>query len=416
MPQNAFLVLPSEQVVALSPVHTITKTEVRLNPADSHYLSGGGDNIQVMLSKSQIEQLMAAANLTIIESKMLYNEDNKIMWQVTGEIEQANGDRRRIIKSYELDLRHKERDGEDGTVIRVLLANRWSDVDKARKDSKKKKWWMPKSLEPSEELDRVVREGALRELEMMDRHRLARAETGATLRVGRSALSIRSSYDKKELETTPFIVYRASFDVMRAIKMGGQLGQQATKMLSMALGRQLGIDTNSPGIAALLAAESGGDEENEEVIDSFRPLSDEEVSSLATMMEERGMNRSLADRWSNEIFKQALSGLTPGHIPVIEEYIDIVDAVNKAEIEKGKMAEIISHTRQLLNFAYANSMPIVDLMEAEYYNMIFPQEEEAEEEVNEEAEEAEEAEAEEAEIIDGEATVKEDAKIIEPGE
>lgn len=363
MPQNANLILPSEQVVALSPVHTLTKTEVNLEPADAHNIGG-----KKFLSKAQVENLGNAAGLRITESIRLDSEETDvILWQAAGEISKPDGQTLSKRSTYALDLRYKERNGMDGAVMLSLLATRLDKARDVRAGTKDHTKGMPPKDAEWKEWERWARDGALSEIMVMDRYRIQRAETGACLRVARSLLNIKAIYTESELKR-PFVVYRATFDVLKAMRLGGRWAQMAERGLGLAFGQQLGLSEAS--IAGLLKAPV---EAEEEVKTGLVLLTETEVTELEAFLVEHGLkNRRTADEFSKKIFDQPLSALDARQAALLREMISLSEDAKKVGLDTSD--EFKQHVREMVSLAYAEGGQIVEVMDQVWYDKLYPKE------------------------------------------
>jgi len=370
---EANLILPTEQVVALSPFHTLTKTTVNLKPGDAHQLTYGNDP-DFMPSKAQIEALLQAASARTTESRELLpaKHENIVTWQAELEIEKPDGKKMTVRRTYELDLRHSERDGIDGSLVKQLLQRKWDQASRAiEKGGNSHYGDMPARDASREDWAVWVRDKALRELEIIDRFRIQRAETGAILRCGRSMLNLKSSYKRAEIER-PFVVYSASFDVTRALQYGGPIAELAMKAVGSSLASRLGMPEET--IAGLLqSAVKDVPPEHKDLL----PLADAEVDALlAFMQDDLGIkDRRQADAFAENLYGEPVSRLTKRHARRIHESAALMQDAKDA-LEGDDMAAFKSDLRQINTLAYADGSSLLTLLDQKWYDEIYGEKEE----------------------------------------
>jgi hypothetical protein len=370
------LVLPSQIVVANSPVHRLVKTQVTLDPDQAHSLSpknkqGKPDEVLIP-ARHQLQEIAYAAGIDFRESRELESPaENVITWQVTGEIENALGDKQRDQATYRLDTRYKERDGVDGDFMARSLSDRMKRRDILLSNPKWKNPWEP-DPNNAEAWQAYTRAEALKEIKQVDRFKVQRAETGAKLRLIRSFCNLRHSYKREELER-PFEVIRATIDISLAMRMGGQFQDVALQLMGAAMARQLGL----PQEAALQIAD--GVSKNVEgtddtIIGKFVRLTSEEVEELEAEMAEAGFkDREACEEKAESLFGVNLESLTQHHAELIREQIYLV-AVAKETLKKEELKEFVPHMNEVTQLAVAEEgAAIRDMIDEEYYYKLFPE-------------------------------------------
>jgi hypothetical protein len=364
---------------------------VVLDPENAHWMSGsiGKKNREFMLSKVQLEAIAEAAQIQIVESKPLpASSPEIIVWQVRGEVEGPDGKRQIIVKTYELDMRLKDRDGVDGGYIlmaRGRVAEKVKKIHDFPKDQHKP--WMPK-LDDAEAWNAYIEEQAMKDWTMTNRHRVARAESGATLRAIRSKCRIRSVYKEEEFKD-PWVVYRAEFDVGRALQAGGPVGEMAMKGIAGAMTRSLGLpDTMIAGFLKSINPASGTEYTGPNDVDLLN-ATEEDIEELEAAMVEIGFKtRAMCDGRVIEIFDLPLSQLTKRHVRLMAEYITIGMAAVEAKVEE--MADLTAHLHDIMRIAYAEGSSVGELIEESWMLKVYPlevEEEESEKKPEEESEE-----------------------------
>ena len=120
-----------------------------------------------------------------------------------------------------------------------------------------------------------------------------------------------------------------------------------------------------------------------------------------------------------DIFGVPLSQLTKRHVSLMLEYIQIgTDAVS-AELTKEEMAELTQHLFGVMGIAYADGLSVEDLIEENWWNMVYaiePEDEEGEEGEGTEAEDTEEESGEEKEEEEKEDEEGEETEETEEAE
>jgi hypothetical protein len=369
MPQDANLVLPATQVIAFSPVHTITKKTVILDPEDCHDIGG-----KKMLSKPQIMELLNNANGKITKSFPLPSDHPDIAsWQCSGEIKTPDGQTLAQTQSYTLDMRYKERPNEvDGSLMNAILLNKLRAARKIKNGSWKWSKGMPKKDAEWAEWAEWARDGALTELKQIDRFRTQRVETGAMLRVARALLNLKSTYKEEEVKR-PWIVYSATFDMTKAMKVGGPFAEMAKRAFSGVLSQSLGLSQEYAN-QMLLSAESAVEGEGEQADEDLFLLNEEEREKLANLMLENGWkDRRQIDKWMGDLFGESFSSVTVRHRRLIIESFEILyDASeNMANWNSETVSEFKEHLRYCMVLAFAEGTSIVEVMDQRWYDVIY---------------------------------------------
>jgi len=384
MPQAGQMLIPWEESIQISPFHRITRTEIKLDVGDAHYMSGSAEGRKFFLSKVQVESLAAAADISIVESTRLPSgNENIVHWQVVAEIHSSDGRVRKVTRTYELDLRRKEEDGVDGSYIIQARQRKMAQMEKIMSNPNKRKPWQPPVDDKEAWLD-WVEKGAFEDWVMTNRHRIRRAETGAELAAIRTVLKIKSTYTESELQK-PFYVYRAEVDYQKALQYGGQVGELARATLGASFAHNLGLPEGQ--VSALLdamgaPAKAEEDEESKDLM----PADNEDIEKLESEMLAIGFpSRAVCDRRSVEIFNYPLSGLTKRHVKIMRESLKI-NADASGKIPDDELDGFREHIRQVMQLAYAQGCTIEEVMEEKYWNMIYAEPAEEEEPEPEDAE------------------------------
>lgn len=414
MPKKAHAIIPWEERVHLTPFHTVSRVQVELDVDDAHKLSGwvdsdGKDSREFMLSKVQIEAIAEAAGIQILESKPLPTQSPEIVvWQVEIAVEGVDGKIKRLRKTYELDMRLKDRDGVDGGYILLARSNARKKMQKAKENPRyNHSKGMPALDAPDSEWDAWVNEQAMGEWTMTNRHRVRRAETGAELAAVRTKCRIKNKYTATDFDI-PWEIYRADFDVTRALQAGGMVSEMAHKAIAASMVKSLGLSPDIvEGMIKSLPPGTGAVEQD------LLNADDEEIVELEKAMVEAGFkNRSNCDGRAIEIFGLPLSQLTRRHVRLMHEYIDLgKEAVQN--IDKDEIKEFIDHVVEIMQIAYATKSTIADEIDQKWWDAAHgiiqgeppdDEVEESEEETSEEPEEEQEEEPkeEESEGVEGE--------------
>ena len=375
MPQDANLILPSAQVVALSPVHKIIKKTVNLDPDDSHWLGGSGDSERRMLAKAQIEDLFNNAGGEITQSTPLPTDHpNIVRWQCQGTIKTPDGTTLSRYGSYSLDLRYTERpDDCDGTLMQALYSTRVSKAKDIVEGSKKWYKGMPEKDADWADWLKWARDGALTEIRQIDRFRDQRAESGAMLRVCRQLLSLKSNYTRKEIER-PWIVYTATFDMSKAMQLGGHFGDMATRAFSGMLVSNLGLSQEYANQLLLSAQNAPA----KEVRTDLLLLNDQERDELEKLMLDNGWkDRRLIDQWMEKLFGESFSSVTKRHAALITESLKIMNDASERmkDWTPDSVSEFKEHIRNCTVLAFSQGESIVEVMDQEWYDLIYGEEE-----------------------------------------
>lgn len=376
MPQQGHLIVPATEEFRLYPFQKIQRIAVVLKNEDAHQIGGYGDDADFMLSKSQVEELGSARDVSIVDSKMLESKhENIILWQVTIEAEGANGRPRQVKKTYELDLRIREIDGVDGSYIVEAIGRARIQAGKAKAEpSKYYKAWTdyPDEEAPPEEWEKWIRDQAMKSWTMTNRHRVSRAETGASLRAMRTMLKIKSSYKKKDFQI-PWIIIRQETDWERAIAYGGPVGEMAMKMLGISMTRQLGLsDTTVAGL--LEGVKIDRKVEDVSPKDLF-PAEEEEIEVLVDVMVKAGFpNRAACDQRTMDLFDLPVSQLTRRHVNIMHEYVHL-SAVAKDNLEPEEFIEYREQIKAVVQICYAEGSMIEDTISQELWDTIHKVEE-----------------------------------------
>lgn len=415
MPTKGHMVVPWEENIHLTPFHTIKRAQVWLEHAYSHKMSGTekkGDR-QFMLSKTQLEAIAEAAGIEFIESGPLANASsspNKVVWQVKAEVEGTDGKKKRITRTYPLDMRLKSM-GDDVDGGYILLARQ--RARKRYEDLLSHPNWDKYSSEPAlddeEGWEKYIEAKAMADWTMTYRHMESRAETGAELRIIRTKCRIRNTYHESEF-SQPWIVYRAEFDMTRALQSGGPMAEVALRGMSAAMTRALGIpETMVAGLLENINVQGNGEGIVEQ---DMLNASDKEINELEKAMSAVGFkSRAACDSRSTDIFGLPLSQLTKRHVRLMHEYIKIGSDSSKVEMEDEERQEFVNHLYAVMELAFAEGSSIEDLIEERWWNAIYAQEEQGqEEEPGEESAEEPEGESGEEEAqeeLEGEETAEE---------
>jgi hypothetical protein len=347
------------------------RTVVVLDPNDAHHLSGSGKSEELLPSKPQLLELAYAAGISFTASKPLPTEtENIVSWQVSGWVKNAMGDRLEDTATYTLDMRYKERpDPVDGSVL-----------IRAMQDHLKKRTWnyspskrpkdMPPDDAPDEEWFQWARRKALREVRMIDRFRDQRAETGAKLRLIRNFCNLKSKYTRAQM-SKPFEIARASFDVSRAMQVGGPFKEMAERLVMSMAASQFGI----PAEEAVKLLPEGGTTVND-VDERMVRLTDEEAGELVEEMVEAGFaDRSACDRKATDLYGLPVSSLTHHQADLLREQIELME-VAKGVLEKEDQKNFIVHMNNATRLASSELATITDVMEQGWYDKLYPPEEE----------------------------------------
>ena len=416
-------VVPWEESIRVTPFHTIKRAQVWLDPGKAHYMSGSGNNRELMLAKPQLEAIAEAAGFEIVESRRLdADSPDQIVWQVKGRIIGTDGMEKLITKTYELDMRLKERDGVDGGYILLARQRVYEKTRKIRDKPNsypKHKPWHP-SLDDDEGWEAYIEEQAMKDWTMTFRHKVRRAETGAALACIRSKLRIRSTYNEKEF-AQPWVVYRAEFDVQRALAAGGTVGEMALQGVAGMMAKSLGLSGDTiHGLLANIEKPTNG-EYTDPGMEDLANATEEEIGGLEEAMGGVGFgSRAACDGRSMEIFDLPLSQLTQRHVRLMLEYIEVGAAAVAAKLEKEEMVELSGALFAAMRLAYADGGMVEDHVEERLWSKVYPveEEEEPEEESGEEEESEEEPteEGEEATEEGDEETTDEEAEEEEEKE
>lgn len=374
MAQQANLLVPWQETLHLTPWHTIRRTPVFLKWEDAHYMSGGGNDIAKSLTKAQLEAISSAGNMSIISSAPLPSREgeseNVLRWQIAAEVEGADGKPRRIVKTYELDLRLKEIDGVDGGHIIMARDRCRKNEKKAKKDPEKNlKAGMPPVNAPQEDWDKWVEDQAMEDWVMVNRHRTARAETGATLRAIRSVYSIKSTYKQPEF-AMPWVIYRAEFDATKAIAAGGPVAAMALQAAAVAMTRGLGL---SEGYAMKMIESMASQPPDPKFAppDDLVPLDDAGLAEVDALLKSAGFKNSTDyDKWTEELFGYPASQLTKRHVNLIREYIELRKLAAENITDREELEEYRKHAAGIVNLAYAQGTTMEQEMEQSWWDAI----------------------------------------------
>jgi len=365
--QDRNLLLPTSRVVRMSPFHNLTSTEVVLDVTDAHQMTWGQDPT-FMPSRSQVEKLATAANIQITKSKMLRSRHNNIIdWQATAKIEKiSEGKTLSVTKTYTLDLRTKDRDGEDGSVIKLMRQRKWDQVERA-KNRNKFYGDMPGKDGTKEEWVEWVEAKVRREFEQVERYSVQRAETGASLRCCRTLLGMKGTYTREEMQR-PFVVYTATLNIQAMLRYGGPMKEMALRTLAGAFGSQLGI--SGDGLANLLT-DGGGSSSSEPENEDLLLLEEGEIEDLITEMDAFGLkDRRQCDALSNSLFDTPLSGLTQRGGRLIIEALEMIRDVSKFDIDAEMLEGFKTHVRERIGLAYADGEMILSVLDEEWYELL----------------------------------------------
>lgn len=345
-------ILPTEQVVALSPFHTLTSVTVHINPDECHNM--GIDKF--MLAKSQLDTIASAAGIQITESHQVESSEADIIsWQVTAHIDRPDGLRISRPGTYSLDLRYRERNGTDGAIMNQLLAQRRERMAKIKAGEIKPMKGEPSATASDEEWEQYNRSRALAELLMIERHKIARAETGAALRAIRGLLGIKPTYSRAEL-SRPFVVYRASFDVARAISAGGQIADMARRALGMSLAKQLGLSQDTIDHLVSLPEPT---QQSSVDLESFV------VEMLAAGFQSR---EQLFARLK-EVFGADPAQLDSLHLAITKEMVNLRKIASKS-MTPAELQAFSEHLVERARLAYYERTSVIDLIDSEWYNKL----------------------------------------------
>jgi len=276
MPTSGHMVVPWEEKIHLTPVHRIQRAQVWLDPEHAHWMSGKSGERDLMLSKTQLEAISEAAGIEFIESSPLPTEHPaKIVWQVRGVIEGADGKKKEIVRTYPLDMRTKERDGVDGGYILLARQRQREKYEKTKRYKNNPSGDQP-PLSNEKAWEEYIERKAMADWTMTFRHAESRAETGAQLRIIRSKCRIRNTYQEKEFEQ-PCVVYRAEVDVTRALQAGGPMAEMAFKLMGAAMTRSFGLtETAVAGLLEGVTTAGNGVVEQEDLLNA----TDKEIEDL----------------------------------------------------------------------------------------------------------------------------------------
>lgn len=372
MPIDGHLIVPRGQTIKLTPFHDVRLVEVNLKPGDGHYMSGYQDTAQYMLAKPQVEELSAALEVSLTDSEEvavpdhIQGRENIIRWRVTAIAEGTTGKQRRITKTYELDMRLNDVDGVDGSYIQ-LARMRKRDAETKAKDKKETKYGMPKLDDPQEVWDEWAEKGAMKEWMMTNRHRVRRAETGASLAASRTLLNIKSTYTKSEL-ARPFIIVQSELNFEKALQYGGIVGDMALKTLGASFTRQLGLPEVM--VAGLLESVKLGDPSEDLGPEDLFPAGEEEIENLISDMVAAGFpNRAACDQRTIDIFDMPMSQLTKRHVNLIMEYVEL-SATAKAKLDSGDFDSYKEEVKEVMRVCYANGSTIYDIIPLDLWDKI----------------------------------------------
>jgi hypothetical protein len=360
------MIVPWQETIRIQPYHRVTRTVVRLDPEDAHWLSGSKGNRQLMLAKMQLETLAEAGGMTTVVSEPVTTPHEEItMWHFVGEYTGADGDKKRVDKHYELDMRTKDRDEKDGGYIMFARSQAWSKVEKIKRfPERQHKTGMP-ALDDDEGWKKWVEARARKEWEQTYRHRTRLAETGAMLAAYRSAFNLKGVYDEADF-AIPWAIYRVEFDMAAAIQSGGEVGRMAQRSLGLVMGRFLGI----PADVALEGL--GAPEANqlpEPANSDFLPAPDDEIDEIERLMIEAGFKeRRAIDYRIREIFDVSLSQLTRRHARIMREYLEIGQVARENIKDKEEMAGFVQHLYQVMRLCYNTDKTIEEEIEQVWWN------------------------------------------------
>lgn len=376
MPVDGQLIVPRGETMRLSPFHDVELIQVNLRKEDSHKMGWSSrDGTKYMLSKPQVEELGSALEISFPISEPLPVEDyvtgreNIIRWKAGVSAVGTSGKERSVTKTYELDMRLKDVDGVDGSYI-ILARMRKRDAERKAKDNPEHNHFkgMPKLDAPQEEWDKWVEEGAMKEWKMTNRHRVRRAETGASLAAARTLLNIKSTYTEKEL-AKPFIVVHSEVNYMRALEYGGVVGDMARAVIGASFTKQLGLQPDV--VAGLL--ESTKEERKVEGPEDLFPATEEEIENLISDMVAAGFpNRAACDQRSIDIFEEPMSKLTKRHTSLMREYVEL-SAQAKDQLTADEFEDYKTEIKDTMRVCYSNGSSIYDLINLELYDRIHPE-------------------------------------------
>jgi hypothetical protein len=348
MPQDANLILASSQTVQLSPFHKMTKTEVVVDPKDSHTIEGG-----LMLSKPQVEAIANAAGVRTIESRKLDGsvQEGVITWQAVVELTKPDGDKLQERGSYTLDVRYAEVHGADGARMQMAIQRKLKDTSPSN---------------PMEERLAKARSLALSEIQTMNQFLTQRAESGAVLRAMRRVLSLKMKYNKQELER-PFVVYSARVDATKMLAAGGTMAEQAQRMILGNLADTLGVDASKLLTAAVNTAIAA-----ERVEDTNRTMLGGELEELEKFMaaEFGRKDRQAVDAFTMSLFGIPASDLMPIHDAIIREMAEHLHAA-AASLKGEELDAFKHHLKDIVQLAVATQDTLANLMEQTWHERLY---------------------------------------------
>lgn len=384
MPQDVNAIMPTQLVLQTSSLQKITKTVVVLNPDEAHHISGekGSQDEKMMPSKAQVMELATAVGVSITESHEVASpieskrHPNIVTWMARGHVDNGNGQKTTDTSNYSLDMRYQERDGTDGSVILLEIADNLSTADKVRSGEWRHSKGQPAKDASDEEWYAWARKKALDALKRRDRFRDQLAETGAKLRLVRSFCSLQTSYPRKTLEK-PFVVYKATVDLTRALEAGGPVGQAALTALSGLFARSLGLD---PGQLPMPDQKMLTESKGVDFPKDLDILTDAEIDQLEADMIASGFkDRAMCDRKTTELFGATMSNLTKRHEALIRELIELSTKARET-IGKEELPSFNAHINTMAPIAYMEATTIHDVMEQRWYDKLYQEEEEIKEE------------------------------------
>jgi len=371
MPIDGHLIVSRGETIKLTPFHDIKLVEVNLKAADGHHMSGYQDSAKYMLAKPQVEELSAALKVSLVDSEEvpvpdhITGRENILRWRVTV-VEGVSRQQRRITKTYELDMRLKDVDGVDGSYIQ-LARMRKKDAEAKAKDKKKAKYGMPRLDDPQEVWDEWVEKGAMKEWMMTNRHRVRRAETGASLAASRTLLSIKSTYTQAEL-AKPFVIVQSKLNFEKALQYGGVVGDMALKTLGASFTKQLGLPEAM--VAGLLEGAKLGDPSHDLGPEDLFPADEEEVENLVSDMVAAGFpNRAACDQRTIDIFDIPMSQLTKRHVNLIIEYVEL-SAAAKASLDEDDFDSYREEIKEVMRVCYSKGSTIYDIIPLDLWDKI----------------------------------------------
>jgi hypothetical protein len=356
------LLVPIQQTIQLSPYHKATETRVILDIQDAHFMQKG----KYMLSKTQLDELSVAANVTTVESRKLPTEHHRqYAWQVIVELEIGTGEKVACFGSYELDMRRAVDDKIDGSFI-IMARRRKRDAMERAKSQSKAQWGMPKLDAPDEEWEAWIEDGAIKEWEFTLRHATARVETGAYLRAIRRILNIPSVVPETSFKD-PWRVYRVSFDIERALADKGPLGESARNMIAASLARSLNLPVES--VSGLLKAPVPT---TQEVVidDDFQPAREDQVEEIYTTFTTIGLKSQEArESFVQKLFGVGIKDLNQRQARLIIQSLSYYPLYKK--VPASRLEEFKQHIRDCIAVAVIEGGEIGDFIDDEWDEILF---------------------------------------------